>query len=73
MVALDVTERKRAKERVRAGEAKYRSVVETIPAVTYVARPDDLRTMLYISPQSTGGRLARIHALRLAVETRPVF
>ncbi|MDQ3590139.1 MAG: PAS domain S-box protein, partial [Actinomycetota bacterium] len=35
-VAIDVTERRRAENRVREAEARYRTLVEQIPAITYV-------------------------------------
>ncbi len=50
-VARNITERKCAEERLRRAEAKYRALVEQIPAVTYTAALDDASTTLYISPQ----------------------
>ncbi|HWQ18451.1 MAG TPA: PAS domain S-box protein, partial [Methanotrichaceae archaeon] len=47
----DITERKRAEERLRKAEAQYRALVEQIPAVTYTADLDEASTTLYISPQ----------------------
>jgi PAS domain S-box-containing protein len=41
----------RAHARVAAAEAKYRALVEQIPAITYTAVPDERGTTLYISPQ----------------------
>jgi PAS domain S-box-containing protein len=43
-VIRDLTERKR-------GEAKFRTLVENIPAVTFVAPLDDSSPELYVSPQ----------------------
>jgi PAS domain S-box-containing protein len=32
-------------------ETKYRTLVEQLPVITYIARPDEMRSTLYISPQ----------------------
>ncbi len=40
--------------KLRQTEAKYRSLVERIPAVTYAANLDDCRSTFYISPQVEG-------------------
>jgi PAS domain S-box-containing protein len=50
-VSRDVTERKRAEEMLHRAEAKYRALVEEIPAITYTAALDDTNTTLYVSPQ----------------------
>ncbi len=47
----DVTERKLAEARQREAEARYRSLVEQVPAVIYIAAADELSTTVYISPQ----------------------
>ncbi len=39
---------------LRESEAKYRSLVEQIPAVTYIAALDNISTTLYVSPQIIG-------------------
>jgi PAS domain S-box-containing protein len=48
---LDVTERSRSERELRVAEAKYRRLVEQIPAITYVAGLDKTSSTLYISPQ----------------------
>ena len=50
-VLMDITERKEAEERFLVAENRYRSLVETIPAVTYVDLADELSTTMYVSPQ----------------------
>jgi PAS domain S-box-containing protein len=47
----DATERRQAEARLRRAEARYRSLVEEIPAVTFVASFDDSNKELYVSPQ----------------------
>jgi PAS domain S-box-containing protein len=51
-VSRDATERKRTEEKLREAEAKYRTLVEQIPAVTYVAALDEVSSAIYMSPQT---------------------
>lgn len=53
-VAMDVTEQKRAEEELVQARERYRSLVEQIPAITFIVEPtgnpDDVR-FSYLSPQ----------------------
>jgi PAS domain S-box-containing protein len=53
-VILDVTQRKEAEERLRSEESRFRSLVETMPAVpwTEVAEPGGPSRITYIGPQA---------------------
>ncbi|MDQ3638983.1 MAG: PAS domain S-box protein, partial [Actinomycetota bacterium] len=50
-LVYDVTEVVRSEERLREAEEKYRTLIEQMPAVTYIDRADDSDTPLYTSPQ----------------------
>jgi diguanylate cyclase (GGDEF)-like protein/PAS domain S-box-containing protein len=50
-VQIDITERKRAETRLGAAEQRFRTLVDQIPAVTYIDPVDDPDTSLYTSPQ----------------------
>ncbi|HKH09986.1 MAG TPA: PAS domain S-box protein [Rubrobacter sp.] len=47
----DITERKRWEEKLRGAEERYRGLVETIPAITYMGELDEVSTSIYVSPQ----------------------
>jgi len=48
-VSRIMARRRQAEEQVRESEARYRTLVEQIPAVIYVAAMDEARTMIFIS------------------------
>jgi PAS domain S-box-containing protein len=47
----DITERKKSEAQLRKAEARYRTLVEEIPAVTFMAALDEGINELYVSPQ----------------------
>jgi PAS domain S-box-containing protein len=56
MLALvrDISERREAEEKIRETEARYRTLVEQIPAVTYIQEPieaENPKAITYMSPQ----------------------
>jgi diguanylate cyclase (GGDEF)-like protein/PAS domain S-box-containing protein len=48
----DITERKRAEEQLCAAEARYRTLVEQLPLITYIDSPDGMGPPVYVSPQA---------------------
>ncbi len=52
VMGRDVTEQVAAQQELRASEARYRMLIEDVPAVTYAAALDDQATPLYVSPQA---------------------
>jgi len=47
----DISQRRRSESELRRAEARYRSLVEQIPAVTFMAALDEGQSELYVSPQ----------------------
>jgi two-component system sensor kinase FixL len=50
-VVRNITEQKRTEQTLLRSEAKYRSLIEQIPAVTYTAALDEYASTLFVSPQ----------------------
>jgi two-component system, NarL family, sensor histidine kinase UhpB len=51
VVFRDNTERRRTLERLMRAEAKYRDLVEQLPAVTYISNMDESSSAVFVSPQ----------------------
>jgi PAS domain S-box-containing protein len=49
-VIRDITERKKAETALRQAEDKYRRLVESSPAIVYLAEPDPPYSSIYVSP-----------------------
>ncbi len=49
---LDITEQREAAQQLHQAQARYQSLVETLPAVVFVDALDERSTNLYTSPQS---------------------
>ena len=50
-VQMDITDRKNSEDALRDAEERFRTLVEQIPAVTYIDRADGSDEPLYTSPQ----------------------
>jgi diguanylate cyclase (GGDEF)-like protein/PAS domain S-box-containing protein len=51
IIATDVSDMIAAEERLRAAEERYRSLVEQLPAISYIAEPGAKGVWRYVSPQ----------------------
>jgi len=47
----DITEQERAQEALNAAEGKFRTLVEQLPAITYISEPGPVGRWEYVSPQ----------------------
>lgn len=52
-VSVDITESSRAEKALRQAEDKYRTLVETSPAIIYLAEPHPPFATIYVSPNVT--------------------
>jgi PAS domain S-box-containing protein len=50
-ILLDVTETKLAEQQLQQAQERYRSLIETIPAATYIDTVDERSQAVYMSPQ----------------------
>lgn len=50
-VRFDISAQKRTEEQLREAEGRYRTLVENLPAVTYIDAVDEHSTTVYVSPQ----------------------
>jgi PAS domain S-box-containing protein len=50
-ILLDITERKEAERKYREAETRYQTLIENIPAVTYIQQISEPSVTTYVSPQ----------------------
>ncbi len=48
----DITRHRRAEQELREAEARYRTLVEQIPAIIYIDAPDAVSSAIYMSPHT---------------------
>jgi len=53
-VMLDITAHRDAERALAASQARFRTLIEQLPAIVYAATPDEEETSLYLSPQICG-------------------
>lgn len=51
LIGNDITAHRQMDEQLREAEARYRTLVEQIPAVTYIEALDEANTDIFVSPQ----------------------
>jgi PAS domain-containing protein len=50
-IIVDITERKLGEQQLHEAEERYRSLIETIPAATYIDTVEAVSQAVYMSPQ----------------------
>jgi PAS domain S-box-containing protein len=69
--AVELAERRQAEEALRASEARYRALIEQLPAATYVSAAGSVGAVIYLSPQAEG--MLGIDRARLLSSHGPVW